>query len=309
MANPERSDALPLPPEAAGEESEDPTARMSFFDHLEELRTRILYALGGIAVGVVLGFAWAEKAYNFLSLPIYAVLRNSGLPERLTFVDPLGPVKLIIHVGIYLGILIASPFVLYQVWLFVAPGLYRNERRAVTGFLVSSVFLFLGGSAFAYYVLLPVTLKFLISFAAFDPRISPMISMNEYLDFVLVILLGVGVIFQLPILIFILSLFGIVTPKFLWNNFRYAILVIAMVAALVTPTPDAVTMLVFMAPMILLYVVGIGVSALVVRDKKKAAGEQVTSGAIITGWIVLVAILIGAGWAVVHFGWWKALQW
>jgi sec-independent protein translocase protein TatC len=309
MANLERSEILPRPAEAAREEPEDPTARMSFFDHLEELRTRIIHALGSIAVGVVLGFAWAEEAYNFLSRPVYAALAASGLPERLTYVSPLGPARLIINVGIYLGLVMASPFVLYQVWLFVAPGLYRNERRAVTGFLFSSVALFLAGSAFAYYVLLPITLKFLIGFAAFDPRITPMITMNDYLDFVLVILLGLGVIFQLPILIFILSLFGIVTPKFLWDNFRYAVLVIAVVAAIVTPTPDAVTMLVFMAPMLLLYLAGIGVSAVVVRGKKKAAGEQVTSGAVITGWIVLLLLAVTLVWLVAHYGWWRALAW
>lgn len=288
---------------------DDPTSRMSFFDHLEELRKRILHALAAIGVGVVLGFSWAEDAYNFLARPIYAALKASGLPETLTYISPLGPARLLISVGLYLGVLIASPFVLYQVWLFVAPGLYRNERRAVTGFLTSSVFLFLAGTAFAYYIMLPVTLKFLIGFGSFDPRITPMITINEYLDFVLVILLGLGIIFQLPILIFILSLFGIVTPKFLWDNFRYAVLVIAIVAAIVTPTTDVITMGVFMAPMLLLYVVGIGVSAVVVRDKRKAAGEQVTSGAVVTGWFVLLTGGAALLWAAYHYGWWRFLRW
>lgn len=295
--------------EFAPEAPDDPTARMSFFDHLEELRKRILHALAAIAVGVVLGFSWAEKAYNFLSRPIYEALKAAGLPETLTYISPLGPARLLISVALYLGVLIASPVVLYQVWLFVAPGLYRNERRAVTSFLLSSVSLFLAGTAFAYYVMLPITLRFLIGFGSFDPRITPMITMNEYLDFVLVILLGLGVIFQLPILIFILSLFGIVTPKFLWDNFRYAVLVIAIVSAVVTPTTDMVTMGVFMAPMLLLYVAGIGVSAVVVRDKRKAAGEQVTSGAVITGWLVLVGGGAALVWAAYHYGWWKALKW
>jgi len=309
MANPETSDALPRSAGDAADEPEDPTSRMSFFDHLEELRKRILYSLAAVGVGIVLGFAWAQRAYNFLSQPIYDALRESGQPERLTYVSPLGPASLIITVAIYLGIVIASPLILYQVWLFVAPGLYRKERRAISGFLVSSMVLFLAGSAFAYYVLLPVTLKFLIGFGQFDPRISPMVTMNEYLDFVLVILLGVGVVFQLPILIFILSLFGLVTPKFLWDNFRYAVLVIAIVAAVVTPTPDAVTMLVFMAPMLLLYFVGIGVSAVVVRDKRKAAGEPVADGAVIAGWMILLGALAALAWAAYHYGWWQALKW
>ncbi|MBI3404061.1 MAG: twin-arginine translocase subunit TatC [Acidobacteria bacterium] len=297
-------------PEVGGEAGggDDPTARMSFFDHLEELRKRIIYSLVAISVGVVVGFSWADQAYNILSRPIYDALRDAGLPEKLNYISPLGPARLLITVGLYLGVVIAAPVVFHQIWLFVAPGLYKNERKAVTGFLISSVFLFLAGTAFAYYVLLPITLKFLLGFAAFDPRISPMITMDEYLDFVLVILLGIGVIFQLPILIFILSIFGLVTPAFLWNNFRYAVLIIAIVAAVVTPTTDVITMGVFMAPMLLLYIVGIGVSAVVVRDKRKAAGEPVASGAKVTGWIVLIILILGLSWAMYHFGWWKLLR-
>ena len=312
MANLEPSSALPAAPASATrehDEPEDSTSRMSFFEHLEELRTRILYALAAIAVGVVLGFSWAEPVYNFLAQPVYDALRAAGMPETLTYISPLGPARLLISVALYLGVVIASPMVLYQVWLFVAPGLYRNERHAVTGFIFSGVLLFFAGTAFGYYLMLPITLKFLIGFGAFDPRITPMITMNEYLDFVLVVLLGLGVIFQLPILIFFLSLFNIVTPRFLWDNFRYAVLVIAIVAAIVTPTTDVVTMGVFMAPMLLLYIVGIGVSAVVVRDKRKAAGEKVTSGAVITGWVVLALAAAGLAWAAYHYGWWKALKW
>jgi sec-independent protein translocase protein TatC len=305
MAKPERSDPE-APQQGASDDPQDPTARMSFFDHLAELRTRILFALLAVVVGVLLGFRWAEEAYNFLSLPIYVALRESGLPEKLTYISPLGPARLILSVGLYLGIVIASPVVLYQVWMFVAPGLYRNERRATLGFIFSGVLLFFAGMAFGYYGMLPITLKFLLQFAAFDPRISPMITMNEYFDFVLVILLGLGVIFQLPILIFILSVFGFVTPRFLWNNFRYAVLMIAIVAAVVTPTTDVITMLVFMAPMLLLYIVGIGVSAVVVREKRKAAGEAVTHGPVLLGWTVILAGLTALLWAARHFGWWKA---
>ena len=158
---------------------------------------------------------------------------------------------------------------LYQVWLFVAPALYKHERSAVTGFLFFTVLLFLMGIAFGYFVTLPYILRFLVSFQGTAGPISPMITVNEYFDLVLLILLSLGIVFELPILIFFLTLFGIVTPGFLWKNFRYAILVIAVVAAIVTPTPDAMTMLVFMMPMVALYFVGIGVSAMVVRKKRK----------------------------------------
>ena len=171
-----------------------------------------------------------------------------------------------------MGIVLAMPVVLYQIWLFVAPGLYKHERRAVTGFILSSTILFLLGIAFGYFIMLPYILKFLVSFHG---PVEPLISINEYFDLILIILLGLGLIFETPILIFFLSIFGIVTPKFLLKNFRYAMLIITIVAAIVTPTPDATTMLIFMAPMVLLYFAGIFVSYLVLRRKqaRTLAGE------------------------------------
>jgi len=138
----------------------------------------------------------------------------------------------------------------------------------VVGFIVSSMVLFLCGIAFGYFIMLPQVLKFLISFATTGP-IKPLISINEYFDLILVVLLGLGVIFELPVLIFILSMFGIVTPKFLLRNFRYAMLVITIVAAVVTPTPDANTMLIFMAPMVVLYFIGVFISYLVFRKREQ----------------------------------------
>ncbi len=293
---------------AEREETEDPTARMSFFDHLGELRTRILWSLVAVGVGFCLGFAFAEEAYNFLAQPVYDALREGGLPERLAYISPLGPVRLLLSVSLYLGVILALPVVLHQVWLFVAPGLYRKERRAVQSFLFSGVFLFLAGTAFGYYVILPMMLKFLIGFAGFDPRIAPMITMNEYLDFVLVVLLGLGLIFQLPILIFVLSVFGLVTPKFLWDNFQYAVLIIAVIAAVITPTTDVFTMAVFMAPMIVLYLVGIGVSAVVVRRRRREAGEEVAGVGALVAWAVVLIGGAALAWAATHYGWWKALR-
>jgi sec-independent protein translocase protein TatC len=138
------------------------------------------------------------------------------------------------------------------------------------------MFLFICGLVFGYYVMLPQTLKFLIGFATGGP-IKPLISINEYFDLTLIVLLGLGLIFEMPVLIFILSLFGIVTPQFLIKNFRYALVIITIVAAVVTPSPDATTMLIFMAPMIVLYFVGVWVSYLVLR-RKNAAEKAGTDG-------------------------------
>src|SRR6266403_2052138 len=195
-------------------------------------------------------------------------LRKQHLDDKLIYTSPAGLINIIITFGIYIGVVLAAPFVLYQVWLFIAPGLYKHERRAVTTFIVASLFLFLAGISFGYFVMLPYMLNFLIGFQG---PFKPLISINEYFDFILSVLLGLGIIFELPVLIFFLALFNIVTPQFLWKNLRYAILIIAVVAAIVTPTPDATTMLVFMAPMVALYFIGIGVAALVVRRKAKAA--------------------------------------
>jgi len=238
---------------------------MTFFEHLSELRKRILNSLYAVAIGAMVGFYLAQRFIGFITQPMLEALKAAGLEQKLIYTHPAGYLNMIITLGVYLGIVMASPIVLYQIWLFVAPALYKHERKAVTGFLFSTVALFLTGIAFGYYVTLPYVLKFLVSFKG---PVVPMISINEYFDLILMILLGLGLVFELPILIFFLSLFGIVTPTFLWKNFRYAILVIAILAAIITPTPDAGTMLIFMLPMVGLYFVGMAVSAAVVKKKR-----------------------------------------
>jgi sec-independent protein translocase protein TatC len=238
--HPERA----LPPRV---EEEEPGARMSFFEHLVELRKRLINSLLAIGLGMVLGLSVSSRVISFVVQPMIIALRAHHLEDRLYYPSPATPITLYINLGFYIGIVIAMPFVLYQIWLFVAPGLYRHERRAVVGFVASSMFLFLCGMAFGYYIMLPQVLNFLIGFANHLP-LKPLISINEYFDFILIVLVGLGVIFELPVLIFILSLFGIVTPKFL----------------------------IFMAPMVLLYFVGVLVSYMVLRRKRArdlAAGE------------------------------------
>jgi sec-independent protein translocase protein TatC len=151
--------------------------------------------------------------------------------------------------------------------LFVAPGLYRHERRYVLPFLLFASGLFVAGVAFAYWVALPITLKFLIGLGIQD--FQAYISINEYLSLALLILLWLGVIFEIPVVIFFLSLIGLVTPGFLWRYFRHAVLIIAILAAAITPTTDVVTLLVFAVPMVALYLLGIGVSFLVVRRRER----------------------------------------
>jgi sec-independent protein translocase protein TatC len=248
--------------------------KMSFFEHLVDLRKRLINSAIAIAIGAMVGVSVSQKVMGFIVRPMQAALRRYHLDDTLIYTSPAGLINIIITFGIYIGVVLAAPFVLYQVWLFIAPGLYKHERKAVTGFIASSLFLFVSGISFGYFVMLPYMLDFLIGFQG---PFRPLITINEYFDFILIVLLGLGVIFELPVLIFFLALFNIVTPKFLWANLRYAILIIAVIAAIVTPTPDATTMLVFMAPMVGLYFIGIGVAALVVRNKNKAKQAAIAS--------------------------------
>src|SRR6202045_415212 len=245
---------------------EESGGQMTFFEHLSELRKRIINSLYAIGAGAFIGVYLSKYFIKWITDPIIKALTDAKLNPHLFYTHPAGYLNTYITLGVYLGIVLASPVVLYQIWLFVAPALYKHERSAVTGFLSSTVFLFLAGIAFGYFVTLPYILKFLVGFQG---PVVPMISINEYFDLTLLVLFGLGLVFELPILVFFLSIFGIVTPKFLWKNIRYAILVIAIVAAIITPTPDAMTMLIFMAPMMALYFIGIGVSAMVVRKRER----------------------------------------
>jgi sec-independent protein translocase protein TatC len=252
---------------------EEPGAQMTFFEHLVELRKRIIHAFVSILLGAMIGWSVAPHFVNVMVQPMTAALKAAGLDPKLVYSHPAGYLNLLITVSIYLGIVIASPWVLYQVWLFVAPALYKHERSAITGFLFSTVFLFLAGIAFGYFVSLPYVLRFLISFQG---PVVPLINIDEYFDLILLVLLGLGLVFELPVLIFFLSLFGIVTPQFMIKHFRYALLIIAILAAILTPTPDATTMIVFMMVLVALYFLGVGVSWLVVRKRNRrlsSAGE------------------------------------
>jgi sec-independent protein translocase protein TatC len=248
--------------------------QMTFFEHLVELRKRLINSLIAIGAGAFIGVSVAKYVIDFITRPMLRALTLAHLESKLVYTHPAGVFNLMITLGIYIGLVLASPFVLYQIWLFVAPALYKHERSAVTGFL------FLAGIAFGYYITLPYLLKFLVSFQNVSlPGIVPMITVNEYFDLTLMVLLGLGLVFELPVLVFFLTLFGIVTPQFLWKNVRYAIAIIAVVAAIITPTPDAMTMLIFMAPMLGLYFVGMGVSWMVIRSKnKKLAAESAATG-------------------------------
>jgi len=244
---------------------------MGFLDHLEELRRRILYSIIAVAVGFFACWGYAEKIYEIMQRPIMVALRHNGLSEKLVYLNPTEPFNLYIKVGAMAGLFVASPFVLYQIWLFISPGLYRHEKRYVMPFMFSTVALFLAGGYFGYKLVYPQALEFLISYGK---QFQPMITIGEYTDLFLTIIIGMGVIFEMPILVFFLSLMGIVSAGWMWRNLRYSILVIFIIAAIVTPTTDILNMCIFAAPMVALYVLSITIAWLVHPKQRKKRAEK-----------------------------------
>jgi sec-independent protein translocase protein TatC len=243
---------------------------MSLLEHLEELRRRIVWSLVGIGLGFLICWHYAEILYGYVQRPVTAALEANHMPTKLVYLNPTEPFELFIKTGIVAGIFLASPWVLYQVWMFISPGLYGHEKRYVFPFLFSTVALFVAGGFFGYAIVFPAALTFLIEQGK---QFQPMITVSEYSDLFMAVILGLGIVFELPILIFFLALFGIVDAGFLWRNFRYAILIIFLAAAILTPTTDILNMCIFAAPMVVLYFLSIGIAWLVhpKRRKQKAA--------------------------------------
>ena len=226
-------------------------------------------------------------------------LRKHGLAEKLVYLNPTDPFNLYLKIAALAGLFLTSPFVLYQVWMFISPGLYRNEKRYVVPFMVSTITLFTSGGYFGYRIVYPRALDFLIGFGR---QFQPMITIGEYTQLFLSIVLGMGLIFEMPILVFFLALMGIMRPEFMVKNFRYSILVIFIIAAIVTPTPDIVNMCVFAAPMIALYAAehrrGVAGTSQAAQGAEREAGAMMRwrlSGEISLRWILLALRVDGVG--------------
>src|SRR5438132_6375256 len=228
--------------------------------HLEELRRRIIFSVVGVLVGFLSCWSFADRIFGLMQHTIIHALRHHGLSGGLVYLNPTEPFNLYLEVGLVAGLFAASPFVFYQVWLFIAPGLYRNEQRYVLPFLVSTAGLFIAGGFFGYKLVYPASLDFLIGYGQ---RFQPMITIGEYTKLFLTIIVGLGLIFEMPILVFFLACMRMVTARWMWRNLRYSILAIFIVAAIVTPTTDILNMCLFATPMVALYAIGIGVAWLV----------------------------------------------
>jgi len=242
---------------------------MSLMEHLTELRKRLIHSTVYLLIGFCIAYAFHVRLYGIIQKPL------NDLHIALNYTHPTDPLNLYLKTALYGGIILASPFILYQVWLFIAPGMYANEKRYVVPFMAATIVLFLSGAWFGYHWVFPGALKVLIG--GFGKNFNPVLTIEDYTNFFLAVILGLGVTFELPILIFFLALFGIVDAKFLVQHIRYAILAIFIIAAIICPTPDPIGMCLFASPMLVLYLIGVGIAFLVhparrkAREAKKAA--------------------------------------
>lgn len=226
--------------------------QMSFLDHLEELRTRILRSLIAVAVGCVVCWIFVDDLVDVIRRPVEEALGE----QALVFTNIQGPFNLYVRIALIGGVLLASPFLLFQLWLFIAPGLYRHERRFAVPFILSGTILAMCGVLFGYFVVFPTAAGFLIQWGR-DAGLEPMLNVMEFLNFFLVIMASLAVIFQIPPVIFVLSRMGLVSAGFLWRNMKYAVLIFFVIAAVITPTGDAINLMLIAGPMLGLYVIGV----------------------------------------------------
>ena len=272
----------PTPP--AADDDDDGMLRMSFMEHLEELRTRIIRALYGLGIAFILSLLYAGKLWDIIQEPASVALKHLGvIPPRLMMTQPMEGFSIIwVKLPLLCSIFIASPWILYQAWAFVSPGLYQKERRwAVPGILFTAG-LFIAGGMFAYFLAFRFGLEFLLGIGMSN-AVQPMVTITEYFDLFVDVTLGVGLVFEMPILIIFLTLIRLASPRFLVRHSRYAILAIVIIAAVVTPTPDVFNMMLFAVPMTILYYLGVMVGFVIVLKRE---GKPLP-------WLKIIGVILG----------------
>jgi len=251
--------ALSAGKEAA--ESEE-LSRMTLMGHLEELRRRIFASLITFVAAFFACWYFAKPIYRFLARPVMEVLPPG---KKLVFLTVTEPFFLYMKVAALAAVFVSSPYLLFQIWRFVAPGLYRHERRYSFPFILFGSTFFLAGGLFAYYVAFPFAIEFLVGYGTdFEPAITG----RSYFSFLLTVILGLGLMFELPIFIFLFTQIGLVTPAFLMRHFRWAVIIIFIAAAIITPTPDVVNLSLFAVPTVLLYLLGVAASTVVTWKRR-----------------------------------------
>ncbi len=246
---------------------EESAGKMSFLDHLDELRRRIIWAVVAIFVGVIIAFFFIGDIFAFIMKPLQAMLPPGG---TLIYTDPSEAFMLNIKIALIAGLILASPAVFAQLWMFIAPGLYSHEKKWAIPFVVLSSLGFVGGAAFSHYVVFPLTWRFFASFTSdiltFMPRVEPAFSV--YLRMVL----AFGVVFQMPTLVLFLARMGVLTARFMIRHFKYAVLLIVIVSAVVTPDGGGVSLVAMSVPLVFLYIFSILLAW--IFGKKKRVGNE-----------------------------------
>ena len=259
--NPERDEDLI---ELTDADDLEPGGKMSFLEHLDELRKRLIMCVVALVVGCILSFFFITDIFNFVIGPLKAMLSNGG-----TFIatEPAEIFMLYLKVGALMGLCLAIPFILWQLWLFIAPGLYAHEKKFAIPFVVFSSTFFFAGAFFSHYIAFPYTWKFFLSFESdlvhFMPKLGPTFALYVKM------LLGFGAIFQMPVLVLALARMGVLTAGFLVRNTKYAVLIIFILGAVLSPGGDIPSQLMMAGPMLILYAVSIGVAWLFGKSKPK----------------------------------------
>jgi sec-independent protein translocase protein TatC len=266
---------VPFPSTTPGDDEESETfddsgSKMSFLEHLDELRKRLIYISWSLLAGCILAYVFIQKIFDFVMKPMYTILaQQPGGGSKLIFTAGPEPFMLYVKIGFIAGIFVASPLILYQVWKFIAPGLYSHEKKFAIPFVFLSTVFFVIGGLFAHYVAFPWTWIFFNSFGneymVFMPKI------DEAFGLYTKMVLGFGIIFEMPTLVFFLARMGVVTGGFLLKHFKYAVLIITIVAAVVSPGTDAMSTIVFAVPMLGLYVFSIVIAYVFQRRKPASA--------------------------------------
>ncbi|MBN1850618.1 MAG: twin-arginine translocase subunit TatC [Deltaproteobacteria bacterium] len=246
--------------------------KQPFMSHLEELRQRLIYCAIAIGIGFVIAYVFSEDLFRILLMPLKEQLPEEG---KLIFTNLPEPFLIYLKIGLIGGILISSPIIFYQLWMFVAPGLYQHEKKYVIPFVSFSSLLFVGGGLFGYFIVFPFGFRFFLSFA--NDSIQALPSIQQYFSFSMRLIFAFGLVFELPVIIFFLSRMGLVTSDFLKKNRKYAILLAFIVGAILTP-PDVITQAMMAGPLIVLYEIGIFVAR--IAEKKAAKKDEMAEDGI-----------------------------
>jgi sec-independent protein translocase protein TatC len=281
----------PPPPVDPEDEEDEGMLRMSFMEHLDELRLRIIRALQGFGVAFLLCILFCYPLWDFVRAPAVDALMKIGVkPPQLYINEPMEAFSIIwVKVPLVFALFLGSPWVLYQVWAFIAPGLYTHEKRLAAPFVLSTAGLFILGGAFAYFVAFRFGLAFLLGIGL-QNGVAPIITVTHYFDLFVNVILGVALVFELPVAIFFLTLLHLASPRFLLQHSRYAILAIVILAAIITPTPDFFNLMLFAVPMCLLFFVGVFASYLLVLKRE---GKKFPWGKVLLALFASILVLAG----------------